>query len=270
MGSLAVHGGEDVTGYILVMLRQQAALFADQAVELVFRSEAFAQPFVEVTDEEIGQITIDHLIRLADESILVYLTEPEQKITVFLKVIQGYLTVEHVRQVETGTPTQQFEIKVSGDQPYSLAAEYGGRIQKVMIEDIEYQMVVVFPPHTDIRRVVEGFQDSYSSLELVSQRSTRNSEIASVGLQDVLETQLTDRQRSVLEVAFYAGYFDWPRRSTGEEIASSFDITDSTFQEHLRLGTRKVLEAVLEKHRRIPSQIFAVSIPSMNKDTRSG
>jgi DNA-binding CsgD family transcriptional regulator len=61
------------------------------------------------------------------------------------------------------------------------------------------------------------------------------------GGQRVLDT-LTDRQLEVLQTAYYAGYFEWPRHRTGEEIADDLDIAGPTFQQHLRTALDRLLE----------------------------
>jgi predicted DNA binding protein len=58
-----------------------------------------------------------------------------------------------------------------------------------------------------------------------------------------LEDKLTDRQRDVMETALASGYFEWPRGSTAEEVATSLGIAAPTFHEHLRSGERKLIEA---------------------------
>jgi predicted DNA binding protein len=61
-----------------------------------------------------------------------------------------------------------------------------------------------------------------------------------------LEDQLTERQRTTLEVAFYSGFFDWPRAITGEELAERLDVTSGTVSHHLRHGERKLMAAFFE------------------------
>jgi predicted DNA binding protein len=67
-----------------------------------------------------------------------------------------------------------------------------------------------------------------------------------VDLKAVIESRLTTQQARALETAYYAGFFEWPRDSTGEEVAASLEIAASTFHKHLRLGEHKVMEAVFE------------------------
>jgi predicted DNA binding protein len=49
----------------------------------------------------------------------------------------------------------------------------------------------------------------------------------------------------VLEAAFFAGYFEWPRDVSGEDLAESLGVSSPTFHQHLRNAQRKLLDAVL-------------------------
>jgi len=61
-----------------------------------------------------------------------------------------------------------------------------------------------------------------------------------------LEERLTDRQLEVLQTAYLSGFFDWPRETTGEEVAEMLEITQPTVNRHLRVSERKLLDLLLE------------------------
>ncbi|MFW5905431.1 MAG: helix-turn-helix domain-containing protein, partial [archaeon] len=46
---------------------------------------------------------------------------------------------------------------------------------------------------------------------------------------------------------FHAGYFEWPRKSTGEQVADLLGVTQATFSEHFRGAERTLFEAVFEE-----------------------
>lgn len=56
---------------------------------------------------------------------------------------------------------------------------------------------------------------------------------------------LTDRQRTVLRVAYETGYYDYPRTATQEDVASELDITGSTVAEHLRNAEATLVERAI-------------------------
>ena len=118
-------------------------------------------------------------------------------------------------------------------------AEWGGRIVTGYAEGGEGRLVVQLPPSADVRAVVETLDSRYGAQLLARREHARETEPR--GWLDAL----TDRQQTVLETAFHAGYFDSPRANTGGEVAESLDISTPTLHEHLRAAERKLMAASL-------------------------
>jgi len=59
---------------------------------------------------------------------------------------------------------------------------------------------------------------------------------------------LTDRQREVLAAAYDAGYYDYPRQATQDEVASRLGVSGSTVAEHLRHAEAALVAAALGKN----------------------
>jgi predicted DNA binding protein len=57
---------------------------------------------------------------------------------------------------------------------------------------------------------------------------------------------LTDRQEEVLRTAYLSGFFETPRDRTGGEVAESLDVSQPTFNNHLRAAQRKLFTLLLE------------------------
>jgi DNA-binding CsgD family transcriptional regulator len=109
------------------------------------------------------------------------------------------------------------------------------------------RLVVEAPQAADIRALVTSFRERYPGTELVAQRTRERSVQTLLELQDLLGEQLTERQLETLETAYSAGYFDWPRESSGQEIAALLDITQPTFNKHLRTAERKTFSMLLNR-----------------------
>jgi predicted DNA binding protein len=93
--------------------------------------------------------------------------------------------------------------------------------------------------------VIDAVEDAYPPAELLRRQQVArdDGDVGETGR--VIEGDLTDRQRAAIEAAYHAGFFEWPRDASGEELAASFGISPSTFHQHLRTAERKVLDALL-------------------------
>jgi predicted DNA binding protein len=58
-------------------------------------------------------------------------------------------------------------------------------------------------------------------------------------------SELTERQREVLETAHEMGYFEYPKRANAGDVAEELGVDDSTFVEHLSAAQGKLLSAIL-------------------------
>jgi predicted DNA binding protein len=64
--------------------------------------------------------------------------------------------------------------------------------------------------------------------------------------QHLLEERLTRRQHDALARAHEAGYYEWPRRTTADELADSLGVSAPTFHKHLRGAEDKFVGALFE------------------------
>ncbi len=106
--------------------------------------------------------------------------------------------------------------------------------------------VAEVPQDVDVRTVVQAVQDAYPGMEVVAQRERDRPARTVQEFSAALESELTERQRSAMETAYYAGFFEWPRDSSGEDVADVLDVSAPTFHQHLRVGERKLLGTFLD------------------------
>ncbi|QLH81987.1 helix-turn-helix domain-containing protein [Halosimplex pelagicum] len=66
------------------------------------------------------------------------------------------------------------------------------------------------------------------------------------GWSDQSRDSLTERQRTVLHAAYEAGYYDYPRTTTQDKVASAVAVTGSTVAEHLRNAEATLVQQALD------------------------
>jgi predicted DNA binding protein len=76
--------------------------------------------------------------------------------------------------------------------------------------------------------------------ELVSQRLVYTPRL----LTSLVEDRLTDAQWRALQIAYFAGYYEVPRTSTGDALADRMGITRQTFTHHRRRAERTVFDTL--------------------------
>ncbi|WP_226011295.1 PAS domain S-box protein [Halomicrobium salinisoli] len=140
-----------------------------------------------------------------------------------------------------------FEATVSGPVLASALVRRGASPRAVRATPDGTEAVVDASAATDVREFVETLAESYPSVELVKRRTVERSMATRQELVTSLLDGLTDRQREVLRTAYYAGFFEWPRTSTGEEVAEMLDVTQPTVNRHLRLAQGALLAQLFDE-----------------------
>jgi PAS domain S-box-containing protein len=139
-----------------------------------------------------------------------------------------------------------FEAVVTGATVAGPLLDQGSHVRSLRVEPDGETIVATIGLSTgvDVRTFVERLEESYDGAHLVARRELTAPGPTERGIQSALESHLTDRQSQVLRTAYLSGYFDWPRKSTGGELADRLDISQPTMSRHLRIAERRLLELV--------------------------
>jgi predicted DNA binding protein len=101
------------------------------------------------------------------------------------------------------------------------------------------------PDVETVRGIVDDLRERFGGVHL--RKLTRAGDDGEDDLVFVDRGRLTERQREVLQTAYDMGYFDHPKGANAGDVATALDISPSTFAEHVAVGQRKILEAVLAR-----------------------
>lgn len=117
-------------------------------------------------------------------------------------------------------------------------AEHGATLSGLEVTGRDAVAVAQLPNTAGVRAVVDAVR-AIGDTTLHAKRSRHRP--TGLGGGAMLDSTLTERQRDALRTAYDSGYFDWPRNSTGEQVAAEMDIAPPTLQEHLRTAQSKLL-----------------------------
>ena len=236
----------EVVGHAIAAVERKRALMGDEVVELAFQIQDIFG-VLGVPTETQGRITLDQTVPVADGDFLVYGTATPDAVDSLTSIVDA---VPHWEEVSfhSGSDPPTFELRLSDPPVLSTVASIGGYVDSAAIADGDYQMTIHLAPSAEVRRVIDTVEEAYPEAEMLRRRQVSRSNDDS---QALLGEELTDRQRSALEAAYHAGFFDWPRESSGEDVAETLGVSPPTFHQHLRKAQKKVLDSLMAASERL-------------------
>jgi len=218
------------------------------AVEVEFEIHDADYPFVSASEAAAGPVELVEMIPRAGDEYAEFFTASgiDPVDVVDLAEDHDDLTASCLAEYDEGG---LFEFVVSGNCPARRLAELGALPTDVRSVDGRGRIVAEIPPGHDAGATLETFLDEETGAELTRKQETDSitPPFSRTAVERELESRLTDRQREVLQVAFDAGYYDWPRECTGAEVADRLGITSATFSEHVHAAERKLIGLLLDE-----------------------
>lgn len=236
----------EVVGHAINSIERKRALLEDRVQEITFQSRRFAEIFTEAAGDESFTISIEKFVPLPDDRSIAYYSLDGLDPAVFTDVIDTFNPNAEYHVLDEEGARTHVEVQQTDLTLASELATYNSQVADGTLQDGEFRLRVHVPKHSHVREVKDVVKEAYPDVEVVTQTEV---ERESPHLSDVfsdLDDRLTERQRTTLEVAYYSGYFDWPRAITGEELAERLNVTPGTVSHHLRHGEHKLLSTFLD------------------------
>ncbi|QLD86061.1 PAS domain S-box protein [Natronomonas halophila] len=233
-------------GHAVTAIERRNLLLADTVVELEFGctdDEAF---IVEATRQHGCSCTLEAVVPVSETSLLFYVTLSGAQPDAFLDTVMDADGVVDARYIREYSDRSLLEFTVEGDSPALTLTDLGATIRSAVAESGEATYHAEIAREGDVRGIVEGLQAEFPATDLRAKHAVDQSIETVAEFQDTLAESLTDKQRAALRAAYFAGYFDWPRGSTAEEVADSMDVSSPTFHNHLRKAERKLLASFFD------------------------
>ena len=174
---------------------------------------------VDIAIEELHDELVTFVLDLDEDrsGVLEILTESEQ--------------VKHVEALGDGS----FLVTKTSCGAYSaIDRNHGVLRRRNFVGSNRRVYSVLFFRRQDLRAIIDDF------------RKIGNVTLEKVARFDESGVRLTDRQYEVVQAALEAGYFEWPRGVTSDELADELGISRATLLEHLRKAESKLIADGLE------------------------
>jgi len=236
----------ETLAYGINSVETKYGILAEQVTELELRIDSpgtFLNAVAEVTAQELGYREITPQ---GDDRTRVLFGLSDQPPSEVLELESEFLAVESLTHVERNGE-HLFRATLSGRTVATTLLECGGIPCQVAARGDETRVTVRVPRELDVRVFLDRVRDSYPDTELVSRHGVEHTTGAGGSVRDALEENLTERQREVLVTAYESGFFQSPRKTTGEELAELLDVSQPTVTHHLREAQRRLFTALLDE-----------------------
>jgi len=208
---------------------------------LRFHSDSLGELFYEVTDEGVT-VDVDSVVQLDDGTHLEYWTTTHQDPHRLLETVEQLPTKLDAELLSTVDDTHRFEVHGASESLFGVLEEFGVVAKCATYDADGLEVVAQFPADVDTGAIAEAVQSVYPSLELVEGYTVETVS----DFRERIRERLTPRQQTVLQMAYFGGYYEQPRHRTGDELAGQLGITRQAFHDHLRKAHATVFEALIE------------------------
>jgi GAF domain-containing protein len=232
-------------GLTITAAERRQLLFGDTVVVLTFGYEDGV--LVALSSSLSCTLDLEGIVAADARSLLCFVAArgaPAEEIMRRIARIEGLGEARLIRSYDDGG---LLEVVIEGDSPTLPLTERGGSLSRIHVEDGRAELEAEFAPNVDVRALVGSLQNRFESIELRSKQEMTPTEQTPTGFRESVGERLTGKQESVLQAAYHAGYFEWPRGSTAEELAESMDVSSPTLHNHLRRAQQKLLSALFDE-----------------------
>lgn len=234
--------GETIA-YAISVAERRRALLSDTVVELDL---AFPEPgpFVVAASEATdGEVSLQGVVENGD-SLAAFLRAEASD----LDALRRHAAEADADLTVVTEGDEECVVRVVPEQRTvaEIVADRGGVLLSATAADGTGEATVELPGAVDVRSILERIRSVYPATQLRAKAEQARTGPPDAQLRTGLEQSLTDRQQEVLESAYHAGFFEWPRTASAKEVAATLDISPPTFHEHLRRVEAKLVRTYLD------------------------
>jgi len=236
----------EVIGFVLYATRQRQATETATYRELVLGLEPDTGSLARVAHATGSALELEGTATVGTDRLLAYVAIESGDADAVCERARADDTVEQASVIENPEDGGLCEFRLRGDSVLCRLAALGATVRSARLGPDGGRLTVDVAPETDVRGLLDQLTAAADGVSLRATRTRERPAKTTAAVDEVLDEDLTDRQRASLRAAFAAGYFASPRHSTAAEIADSMDVTAPTFSYHLRAAQQKLLSACFD------------------------
>ncbi len=227
-------------GYAANAIERKQALASERSVAFTFDLPDLDAPLFGFLDGSQGTFELENVVRRLDDRVHLFFTAHDVGFDAIHDHAEASPTVEHVTLLADDEGCQ-FECTVRETTFVTTLLDRGAVFETITVDDGAATVSVRVPQDVDARGIVRLIEERFGRVELRSRRELDEPVFSRGEFEREVRSLLTDRQTEVVETAYAAGFFEWPRKTNGQEVAALLDVTQPTVNRHIRAAERHLL-----------------------------
>ena len=232
----------EVIGHAIHAIETRRLVSDRASIELELRHPDERDALVDAAARADCRFSLDGMVPVSGERSVAYLRVADAPVEAAAEAL-AEASDGDVRTIRTSTGGDGgvLEWTVAGDSLLAWLGDHGATVTGITADDTAATYTVEMASDTDVRTLLDRVEHAFPATWLAAKRELdRPVEPAGEITESDLD-ELTDRQQEAMEVAFRAGYYQWPRESTATEVAETIGIAPPTLHAHLRKAEQSLL-----------------------------
>lgn len=233
-----------ILGFIINSHLHKEVLFSGSAIELELAITTPEELLVQLATDTRHRITVEGMCPAADGMVILYIHFNESLPDNMGEAIDSNPHVTQWRTIHDVDSRNRIEL-VTRKSAIGTFLQEGGVVVEADADADAAHLRVRLPPTLDTKTVLDRLRNEFQKVRLLKKQITTPSYDNHTDHNELTD-RLTEKQLTALRTAYLAGYYDWPRESTAEDIASSMGISSATLHNHIRKATNSVLGEIFD------------------------
>jgi predicted DNA binding protein len=223
------------------------ALISDEVteLELVIRDDSLT--IARLASEFGTAVSFEGIVPRTDGPARLYFTVHDQDRSAVENVADRMLTLQDLHHVTEHADDQVFACTVDSHSFFDRLLDHGGVPTEVEVTSESTSLSVELPKEASVRSFRSMLDECYRGVDVLAHRSREPRLRMRSELEKAFEKKLTDSQKEIVRTAYYSGFFESPRESTGQELAEQLDVSQPTITEHIRTAARELFALLFEQ-----------------------
>jgi len=185
-------------------------------------------------------------VQQSTEGSYVFVTVEDSTLEDVVEAASQLVAIDDVQTISTADEGGVLRLRLT--QPFLALelADHGAVFREATANPTTTTLVIDIPDSIDVRTITHLVRETFSTVELRTKQTL--DQTAAHDLYSRFLDKLTERQLEVIQTAYYSGYFESPRESTGENVAATLGISPPAFYTHARTVQRKLFATLFEEN----------------------